>query len=128
MFSTSITRKAELNAYFNGNPPESPERTVAQHLLPVSTTFVQAQQRRIDADYNMGKEVTETETLAQIKSVSKAFKSWNIIRNEATAQDYLLSMLGNKDRRERKADPPKQPKRRGSKRQPGITFRPPDAG
>ena len=53
MFSTPVTKEAELNAYFKGNPPESPERTVAQHLLTVSQTFVQAQQRRVDADYNM---------------------------------------------------------------------------
>jgi hypothetical protein len=31
MYSTSVTKKAELNAYFKGNPPESPERIVAQH-------------------------------------------------------------------------------------------------
>jgi len=118
MYSTSVAKEAELNAYFKGNPPESSERTVAQHLLTVSKTFVQAQQRRIDADYNMGIEVTETETLTQIESVAGAFKSWDIIRDEATAQVYLLSMLGNKDRREKKANPPKQPKRRGSKQPP----------
>jgi hypothetical protein len=121
MYSTSVTREAELNAYFKGNPPESSERTVAQHLLTVSKAFVQAQQRRVDADYNMGREVTETETLTQIESVTEAFKSWNIIRDEATAQAYLLSMLGNKDRREKKANPPKQPKPRRNRQQPPIT-------
>jgi hypothetical protein len=120
MYSASVAKEAELNAYFKGNPPESAERTVAQHLLTVSKTFVQAQQRRIDADYNMRGEVTETETLTQIESVTEAFKSWDIIRGEATAQAYLLSMLGNKDRREKKANPPKRPKRRESK-QPPIT-------
>jgi hypothetical protein len=120
MCNTSVTKKAELTAYFKGNPPESPERTVAQHLLTVSKTFVQAQQRRIDADYNMGREVTETETQTQIESVTEAFKSWNIIRDEAAAQAYLLSMLGNKDRREKKADPPKLPRRRRNKQQPPI--------
>lgn len=120
MYSTSVTREAELNAYFKGDPSESPERTVAQHLLTVSKVFVQAQQRRVDADYNMGREVTETETLTQIESVKEAFKSWNIIGDEATAQAYLLSMLGNKDRREKKANPPKRPKPRRSKQQPPI--------
>ena len=115
MRSSSVTSKAELNEYFMGNPPESPERTVAQHLWTVCETFIQAQQRRKDADYNMGREITETDTLTQIESVTEAFKSWNIIRDEATAQAYLLSMLGNKDRQENR---PKQPKRRGNKRQP----------
>jgi hypothetical protein len=120
MCSASEKKGAELNAYFSGNPPESLERTVAQHLLTVSTTFVQAQQRRVDADYNMGREVTETEALTQIESVTESFKSWNIIRDEATAQAYLLSMLGSRDRREKKANPPKQPKPRRSKRRPPI--------
>jgi hypothetical protein len=120
MCSTSVTKGAELNAYFSSNPPESPERTVAQHLLTVCKAFVQAQQRRVDADYNMGREVTETETLTQIESVTEAFRSWNIIRDEATAQAYLLSMLGNRDRREKKANPPKKPKPRRSKRHPPI--------
>ena len=120
MYSTSVTKEAELNAYFKGSPPEGPERTVAQHLLTVTKAFVQAQQRRVDADYNMGREVTETETLTQIESVTEAFKSWNIIRDEATAQAYLLSMLGSKDRRDKKANPPKQPKRPRNKQQPPI--------
>jgi hypothetical protein len=121
MYSTSVTREAELNAYFKGNFPEGPERTVAQHLLTVSKAFVQAQQRRVDADYNMGREVTETETLTQIESVTEAFKTWNIIRDEGSAQAYLLSMLGNKDRREKKANPPKQLKPRRNRQQPPIT-------
>src|ERR1700691_1318562 len=118
MCSASEKKGAELNAYLGGNPPESPERTVAQHLLTVSTTFVQAQQRRVDADYNMGREVTEA--LTQIESVTESFKRWNIIRDEATAQAYLLSMLGSRDRREKKGNPPKQTKPRRSMRQPPI--------
>lgn len=72
MYSASVAKEAELNAYFNGKPPEGPERTVAQHLLTVSKAFVQAQQRRVDADYNLGREVTATETLTQIESVKEA--------------------------------------------------------
>jgi hypothetical protein len=111
MYQTSVNKQSELNVYFKGNPPASPERTVKEHLLTVSKTFVQAQQRRIDADYNMGREVTETEALTQIESVRQAFESWDIIREDAHAQAYLLSMLGNKDRREKKPNPAGQPKR-----------------
>jgi hypothetical protein len=57
MCTASDAKGAELNAYFNGNPPESPERTVAQHLRTVCKAFGQAQQRRVDADYNMGREL-----------------------------------------------------------------------
>jgi hypothetical protein len=86
MCSASDKKEADLNAYFKGNPPESPERTVAQHLLTVCKAFAQAQQRRVDADYNVGREVTETETLTQIESVREAFRSWNLIRDEPTGR------------------------------------------
>jgi|SRR5579863_4416248 len=106
MYNTSVNKEAELNGYLHGNPPDSPERAVAGHLLTVAETFVQAQQRRIDADYNLRKDVDEAELQTQLKTVSQAFKSWSLIRDEPSAQAYLLSMLGNKDRREKKPTPP----------------------
>lgn len=107
MNNASINKEAELNGYFKGNPPDSPQRAVAEQLLSVATTFVQAQQRRIDADYSFVKDVDETEMLTQLEAVKQAFKSWSVIRDEPPAQVYLLSMLGNKDRREKKPDPSK---------------------
>lgn len=111
MNKASVSKESELNSYFKENPPESSERTAAEHLRTVAKTFVQAQQRRIDADYNLGKEVDETEMLTQLETVSAAFKSWNTIRDDSNAQAYLLSMLDHKDRREKKIAPPKQRKR-----------------
>jgi hypothetical protein len=43
----------------------------------------------------------------QIASVNEAFKTWNIIRDEAAAQAYLVSLLGT---RERRPNEPKLPK------------------
>ena len=101
---------------------DGPERTVAEHLLTVVETFVQAQQRRIDADYNFRKDVDEAEMLTQLETVTQAFKSWNLIRDEPAAQSYLLSLLGNKERREKKPTPPKTGSRRSKRRRP---FNPP---
>jgi hypothetical protein len=56
---------------------------VAIHLRTVANAFIQAQQRRNDADYNIAKEWTPVEVDAQIASVNEAFKTWNIIRDEA---------------------------------------------
>jgi hypothetical protein len=50
--------------------------------------------------------------VTQLETITRAFKSWNLIRDEPTAQAYLLSMLGNKDRREKKLDPPKMHSRK----------------
>ena len=105
MGAASINKEAEPNAFLNDHPGDSPDRTAAEYLRTVAKTFVQSQQRRIDSDYNMAKEITETEMLTQIESVTEAFRSWNAIRDSAAAQSYLLSLLGNKQRQEKKTTP-----------------------
>jgi uncharacterized protein (UPF0332 family) len=120
MSTASINKAAELSAYFKEDPPEGPERTIAEHLRVVATTFDEAQQRRVDADYNLAKEITETEMLTQIEDVTQAFKSWDIIRDDLSAQQYLLSLPGAKERR--------QPRKPGSrKRQRNRRQQPPAA-
>jgi len=41
-----------------------------------------------------------------IASVQEAFKTWKIIRDEAAAQAYLVSLLGAKERRPNQPKPP----------------------
>jgi len=118
MNTASVNKESELNAYFNGDPPAGPEREVAGRLRLVAKTFVQAQQRRVDADYNVGRDVDETDMLNQLNEVRAAFKSWNAIRDEASAQAYLLAMLGNKDRREKRTALPKRNRRRKTTKLP----------
>ena len=66
----------------------------SQHLHTVANSFVQAQQRRNDADYNIAKEWTPLEARTQVDSVREAFESWNMIRDTAASQSYLVSLLG----------------------------------
>ena len=40
------------------------------------------------------------EVLLHIDGIADAFKSWNIIREEAAAQAYLVSMLPSKERKQ----------------------------
>ena len=70
-----------------------------QDLYTVANAFVQAQQRRIDADYNLAKEWGALEVAAHIGSVDEAFQAWSRISQGAKAQAFLVSMLGTKDRR-----------------------------
>ena len=107
MKTASETKVSQINTAFTWNSPETAEKTVAIHLRTVANAFIQAQQRRNDADYNIAKEWTPVEVDKQIASVHEAFKTWNIIRDEAFAQGYLVSLLGAKDRR---PNEPKQPK------------------
>src|SRR5258706_10770140 len=86
MKTASENKIAHLNSYFKEHLPEGPERTVAEHLRTTANAFVQAQQQRNDADYNIAKEWTPVEVVTQIDSVAEAFRSWGIIRDEAVAQ------------------------------------------
>ena len=100
MKSASVEKRSELDAHFKKDPPPSQELTVSKHLRTVANTFVQVQQRREDADYNTGKEWTQTDVVAEIDAVTAAFESWSTIREEPVAQAYLVSLLGRRQRSE----------------------------
>ena len=61
-------------------------------------TFIQVQQRREEADYDTGKEWTQTDVLTQLDAVAAAFEGWKAIREESVAQAYLVSLLGKRSR------------------------------
>jgi len=74
------------------------ELAVLKHLDTVADTFIQVQQRREEADYDTGKEGTQTDVLKQIDAVAAAFERWKAIREEPVAQAYLVSLLGKRPR------------------------------
>ena len=125
MKTASETKVSQINAALKEDDPEDAEKVVAIHLRTVANAFVQAQQRRNDADYNMAKEWTLVEVDKQIASVNEAFKTWSIIRDEPGAQAYLVSLLGTKERR---SNEPKTQTARTAKRKkpsdPEISPRP----
>jgi hypothetical protein len=100
MKSASTEKRAKLDAQFKKNPAPSPELTVFKHLHTVADTFIQAQQRREEADYDTGKEWTQTDVLKLIAAVADAFDSWKAIREEPVAQAYLVALLGKRPRSE----------------------------
>ena len=100
MKTASETKISQINSASKQRPSANPANSVTGNLMTVATAFVQAQQRRIDADYNMLKEWTPVEVYTHVASVGEAFKAWNMIRDEAEAQAYLVSLLGNKERRQ----------------------------
>ena len=100
MKSASEKLVSDFNTELKKNPPPSPELTISKHLHTVADTFIQAQQKRNDADYDTSKEWTQTDVLTQIGAVAVAFNSWNAIREEPVAQVYLVSLLGRRRRSE----------------------------
>jgi uncharacterized protein (UPF0332 family) len=99
---------SELNTYFKEKPAEGWQRTVSFHLHNVADTFAQAQYHRNEADYNTARHWELTEVSLHIDSIDEAFKSWKIIREEPTAQAYLVSMLPSKERRQNERSAPEK--------------------
>ena len=105
MKSVSDAKVSEINGLFDPKPPAEPLRTEAYHIHNVAETFGQARNNRLDADYNLSREWQPDQVLLLIEGVESAFASWDIVRTEQAAKDYLFSMLPAKQSRQ--AQPPK---------------------
>jgi len=118
MRTASEARIAQIDTALRNDLSVAAEEAVALQLRAVAKAFIQAQQGRLEADYNMAKTWTHDEVDRQIQVVKKAFQACSEIRDEAMAQAYLVSLLGMKERR---PNEPKQPKVRAErkKKSPG---------
>ena len=85
----------DLKVFFKTNPPAGHRLDTAQHLHLVADTLVEAQDQRHAADYDSAAIWARTDVVGLIERVDSAFKSWHAIREEPTAQTYLISLLGN---------------------------------
>lgn len=59
----------------------------------VSNTFVYLQQRRHEADYDLTRQFSLFEVADDLGAAELAFQSWERIKGEPAAQDYLFSLL-----------------------------------
>lgn len=66
MKSASMDTRSELETRLRKGVAGSHEAVVFEHLRKVAGTFIQAQQRREEADYDTGKEWTQTDVLTLI--------------------------------------------------------------
>ena len=85
-------KRKELTAYLNGDPSPSPQRVLSQHLHTVTDTFIQLQQQRQTADYDSGKQWSRKEVSFLLTNLEGAFGSWKAIRDDDTAQEYLVKL------------------------------------
>ena len=100
MKSASKDTRSELETRLRNATAGSQEAVVFDHLRRVAGTFILAQQKREEADYDTGKEWTQTDVLTLIDVVADAFGNWQEIREEPVAQAYLVSLLGKRARSE----------------------------
>jgi uncharacterized protein (UPF0332 family) len=70
---------------------ENPAAVAA--LRFVGLTFTQLQEQRHFAEYNLTRDLSKTDALAQVQSAQKVFTTWQSIRNEQMAQAYLVSLV-----------------------------------
>jgi uncharacterized protein (UPF0332 family) len=78
-----------------GGPGANPTTfTILEH---VADTFVNAQQKREEADYDMGtNQWTVSEVSRLIDEIDSAFHGWNIVRVEPRSQKFLLHPVGKR--------------------------------
>jgi len=69
------------------------------HLRTVAAAFVNLQQFLHAADYSYATKWAKTEVQDHIATVTEAFASWQIVRNEKMALDYLMSLF-DKERKD----------------------------
>jgi uncharacterized protein (UPF0332 family) len=93
MGKVCTAKRDEINAYLKTGPQMGPALAVLKHLHLVANTFVLMLQHRHSADYDGSVKWTRTEVLEKIQSVEDAFESWNEIRDEHEAQNFLVTLL-----------------------------------
>ncbi len=77
-------------------PFEGQKSEVVAALRDVAKATAQLQEKRHSADYDNATFWTRTDALVQVKLAEQAFNTWDSIRNEPIAQEYLVSLLVKK--------------------------------
>ncbi len=62
-------------------------------LMSVANAFVELQQARHEADYNLAKRFTRNEVNKLLAQAAQAFKDWQAIRRDDYARLYLVCLL-----------------------------------
>lgn len=61
-------------------------------LQTVGSVFVQLQQMRHQADYNMARRFSKSEVLVLVQDAEEAFLAWQKVRNDEAARFFLMSL------------------------------------
>ena len=94
MFEHSVMKRvsakitdSKLFPFTGGDP------AAVENLKTVAQAFGQLQDKRKSADYDNSKIWDYTEALGEVTVASDAFATWQSIKHERIAQDYLVSLL-----------------------------------
>lgn len=92
-------QRARLSRQFShGRMKDASEATarrspVGSDLFVVSNTFVHLQGRRHQADYDLEAKFSSLDVVVDLSAAELSFVSWERVRKEAAAREYLFSLL-----------------------------------
>lgn len=76
----------KLSPGLNGEAPQD-------ELARIASAFVDLQQQRHEADYDMRRRFTRIEVLSSIDDAERAFLDWRVVRGSAQADTFLVGLL-----------------------------------
>lgn len=79
--------------------PPFEARTVDDHLCAVARQFIEAQEAREDAGYDVASEWSSAAVREHIEHIEDAIRSWEVIRDEPAARQFLVQLFGPHQRR-----------------------------
>lgn len=69
------------------------KRPLQDELVRVASAFVDLQQHRHEADYDLRRRFTRVETLSIIAGALRAFADWRVVRGSPQADTFLVGLL-----------------------------------
>ena len=94
MFDHGVMKKVSKKVTDASKMPYAGEDPIiVDKLRSFAGLFVQLQEQRHEADYNIKDAWTVTQALKEILAANRAFETWQEIRMEKISQEYLVSLL-----------------------------------
>ena len=94
MFDHGVMKKVSKKVTDAGKMPYAGEDPIiVDKLRSFAGLFVQLQEQRHEADYNIKDAWTRTQSLKEMLGAYRAFAIWQEIRTARISQDYLVSLL-----------------------------------
>jgi uncharacterized protein (UPF0332 family) len=88
---------AVTNGRAPGNPPIATRNLITLPLDPalfaVTQAFIDLQQYRHQADYDLNKQWNRLEVITHVQTVTRAFADWTVVRNTPTASVFVTALL-----------------------------------
>ncbi len=94
MFEHGVMKKVAKKVTDLGKTPYAGEDPIiVNKLRSFAGLFVQLQEQRHEADYNIRDAWTFTQSLQEVLAANRALATWQEIRTEKIAQDFLVALL-----------------------------------